>query len=355
MSASSGASPAGRPDSSPVTGDELATQYRALRDGVGAFELPRDVLRVAGPDALAYLQGQLSQDLDPVEIGSSVDSLLLAPDGKLVATLRVTRVTDDAVVLDCDGGTGEAVVARLGRFKLRSKFDMTLLPWSCVAVRGPGAAAALGLAPDQVVVTGDSATGDPANGDPAIALVVPVAGSWTGFDLLGPAPAVPEGVVHCGRAASEACRIEAGIPTMGAELDEKTIAAEAHLVEDRVSFTKGCYTGQELVARLDSRGNRVARRLCGLVFEAATDGAPGSDDTAGTPPAEGSLPGVALVGPDGVKEVGRITSAAFSPGLGGIAALAYVHRSVDLGETVRIGGTGPGAGRAARVRDLPMV
>ena len=96
---------------------------------------------------------------------------------------------------------------------------------------------------------------------------------WTGVDLLGPQDvilgpgdtALPDGITACGADAVEACRIVSGIPAMGTELTSKTIAAEAGLVERTVSFTKGCYTGQELVARLDSRGSNVARRLVGLV------------------------------------------------------------------------------------------
>ena len=74
-------------------------------------------------------------------------------------------------------------------------------------------------------------------------------------------------VVRCGPEAWEAARIEAGMPVNGRELAEGTIAAEVGLVERTVSFTKGCFTGQELVARLDARGSKVARRLCGVVFD----------------------------------------------------------------------------------------
>ena len=99
---------------------------------------------------------------------------------------------------------------------------------------------------------------------------------WTGVDLLGPGrrrarpgrAALPAGVVRCGADAVEACRIVSGIPAMGTELTAKTIAAEAGLVERTVSFTKGCYTGQELVARIDARGSNVPRRLVGLVAPA---------------------------------------------------------------------------------------
>ncbi len=128
---------------------------------------------------------------------------------------------------------------------------------------------------------------------------------------------------------------------MGRELDGGTIAAEAGLVERTVSFTKGCYTGQELVARLDARGNRVARRLCGIVLD---------------PPATeaGGLVGADLTVADGDgKVVGTVTSAAWCPGVGAVAGLAYVHRSVDVGATVDIGSTA-GEPVTGRVVTLPM-
>jgi tRNA-modifying protein YgfZ len=296
--------------------DAVVDDYRALRDGVGAYRLDRDVVSVSGPDAAAYLQGQCSQDLDGPAVGSAVDSLVLEPDGKLTALVRVTRTADDAFTVDVDAGFGDAVAARLARFKLRSKLLIEPLGWPAVALRGPRAA--------DVPVAAGAAAGSP--------LVVPFA--WNGVvgvDVLGPGAdaAVPADVRWCGDDAWEALRIEAGIPAMGRELDGRTIAAEAGLVERTVSFTKGCYTGQELVARLDARGSRVARRLCGIVLPAdATLPATGP----------GALVGAELTLPGGEgKVVGAVTSAAWCPGVGAVAGLAYVHRSVDHGAAVAVG------------------
>src|SRR5690606_22728547 len=95
-------------------------------------------------------------------------------------------------------------------------------------------------------------------------VVVPVAerdGAPGGWDVLGPDVTLPQGVPAVAPAVFEVLRIQSGIPRMGAEVDGSTIPAETGLVEESVSFTKGCYTGQELVARVDSRGGRAPRRV----------------------------------------------------------------------------------------------
>jgi tRNA-modifying protein YgfZ len=181
---------------------------------------------------------------------------------------------------------------------------------------------------------------------------------WTGVDLLGPEDVVlgpgaadlPAGVTACGVDAVEACRIASGIPAMGTELTEKTIAAEAGLVQRTVSFTKGCYTGQELVARIDSRGSNVARRLVGIVAPAGED-APltrgmtlhGGDAPAGDGAAED-------------KVAGTITSAAWSVELGAWVALGYLQRKVEAPGPIRVrSGDGTGGSRPARAALLPLV
>jgi folate-binding protein YgfZ len=165
-------------------------------------------------------------------------------------------------------------------------------------------------------------------------------GGVDGVDLLGADPVVSEAVRRCGDRAWEAVRVEAGIPVMGAELDERTIAAEAELLDRCVSFTKGCYTGQELVARLDARGNKVARRLRGMVVD-ASDGPP--------PVAVGAEVSV------GQRVVGRVTSVSWSPTLDTVVALGYLHRDVAPLDAVEIAVDDAGGGIRAEVRTLPLV
>ncbi|HUQ39778.1 MAG TPA: glycine cleavage T C-terminal barrel domain-containing protein [Acidimicrobiales bacterium] len=274
----------------------------ALLDGVGAAEVPRTFVTVTGPDAVSFLQGQLSQDVEAMDAGGSALSFLLHPQGKVVALLRVTRLDDDVVLLDTDGGLARVLVDRLERFKLRVKADITVAPWRCISVRGSerpeGVAGLPSLWPD-----------------------------WPGVDVFGESPPpLPDGIAACTPEEMEVARIIRGVPRSGVEIDDRTIPAETGLVDRAVSFTKGCYTGQELVARIDSRGhvNRHLRRL-------TMTGGPGAVPAPGTTVESGD------------KEVGVLTSAAWSTTREVVVALGYVRREVDPGREVTV------AGAAARV------
>ncbi|HMC38764.1 MAG TPA: hypothetical protein VKI19_03820, partial [Acidimicrobiales bacterium] len=154
-------------------------------------------------------------------------------------------------------------------------------------------------------------------------MVVPAWPGVDGVDVIGAAAPSEGGADWLPSEAYEALRIRAGIPLMGAELDERTIPGETGLVPWTVSFTKGCYTGQELVARIDSRGNRVPRRLRGLRF----DGEVAS--------------GAELLTPDG-SPAGTATSVAAQPrpATGGTewVGLGYVRRGVDVHEELTAAG-----------------
>jgi folate-binding protein YgfZ len=341
--------------------EDLTSQITALRHGAGAFLLPRDVFSVKGDDATSYLQGQLSQDITALAVGGSADSLLLQPDGKLTALLRVTRVDANGYVLDTDAGFGDTMVARLKKFLLRTKAEIGRLEWRCLALRGSGVESAAAGLRAALAEGGVLSLPFEWNG-------------WSGVDLLGPKDVVldpaagplPEGITACERDAAEACRIASGIPAMGSELTDKTIAAEAGLLDRSVSFTKGCYTGQELVARLDSRGNNVPRRLVGLVGGTDPDGdrlafgmtlhAPAEPDSAGPVAAADSPepPDVPEVVTD--KVVGTVTSAAWSPEVGAWIALAYLHRTVEAPGPIRVrSGDGLGGAHPAEVALLPLI
>lgn len=282
-----------------------------LRTTEGAVRIERDVVTARGEEALAFLQGQLSQDVEAMGVGESAWSLVLQPTGKVDAWVRVTRTTDDEVLLDVDAGFGEAVLSRLQRFKLRTKAELTAATWSGWALRGPTIERREAAGPD----------------------VLSVPAAWPGVpgvDLLGPSVGPLPGVDEVDVAALDALRVEAGVPAMGAELTDATIPVEAGqwLIDASVSFTKGCYTGQELVARIDSRGGNVPRPIRGLLVE----GEP--VDVGSEVVADGSV-------------VGTVTSSATSAALGAIA-LAPISRSVEVGASVTV------QGRRATVADLPL-
>jgi folate-binding protein YgfZ len=204
----------------------------------------RDVVVASGADALTYLHSQLSQDLRSLAVGDRCWSLVLEPNGKVVALTRVTRTGDDRFELDVDAGYGELLMARLQRFKIRVAVDLEL-------VQGIG-------------------TG--------------------GVD--------------------ESARIAFGWPAMGREIEPgAAIAAGLGLNRIAVSFTKGCYPGQELLERMDSRAAEAPRTLRRLRVPA------------------GSVAGDAVF--DGDDEVGWLTSVA------GTAALAWIKRTSDLGEPIQ--------------------
>ncbi len=261
--------------------------------GTVAALVPRDAVRTTGADAAAFLQGQISQDIEAVEPGDSAWSLVLAPQGKVDAWFRLTRLGENEFLVDLDAGFAEALVARLERFKLRVDATFEILEgWQMLSIKGSSS---------------DSDGLDAVRAELRTVVTWP---SFEGVDLLGPEVSLPAGA-EASTAAMEVARIRAGWPAMGRELTERTIPAEiAGLVESSVSFTKGCYTGQELVARIDSRGGNVPRPV--RLLEIRGDGvSPGAGITV-----------------DG-KPVGEVTSAAADPASGVTVALGPVHRRVE--------------------------
>ncbi|RMH81077.1 MAG: folate-binding protein [Actinomyces sp.] len=274
-----------------------------------AVRTPRDVVRVGGPDATTYLQGQLSQDLAALRSGGSAWTLALEPRGRVASWFRITA-SGDAWLCDLDAGHADALVERLTRFRLRVAVDIdTVTGWQMIAVRGPGAAGVTGR-------------------DAPIAAEV----TWPGFegiDLVGPAPTCD--AVEVDPVWLERARVAAAFPRLGAEITPDTIPAEAGVVAASVSFTKGCYVGQELVARIDSRGGQVPRPVRLLVADAPVDPASPVTDADG--------------------ELGVVTSA--------VAASDHRGRPVGLALAPLARRVGPGAavevaGVAARVVEPPF-
>lgn len=304
-------------------------EYLALRTSCGVVEGVHDLVWVRGPDTVRFLDGLLSRALDRLDSGSAGRSLLLSPQGKLRATLWCL-VGDEEVGLVADAGRGDVIVEDLNRFKIRVDVDI-IKGDAVVDVWGPTASAVLESAgispPDAEKWT---------RRDGGIVASLPFQRSslpryvMTG---VGVADLAAAGAVRAGGAATTAVRIEVGEPVTGVDLDERTIPQEADVVDGSVDFDKGCYLGQELVARIDSRGH-VNRHLRGIVV-----------DTNVLPP-QG-----AEVRVDDAT-VGRLSSVAESLELRAPIALALIRREVQPGSRVVLHWDGGEAG--ARVEALPL-
>jgi folate-binding protein YgfZ len=202
----------------------------------------RDVLVVEGPDAHTYLHSQVSQDINGMATGDRRWTFVLDPTGKIDGFARITKVGDERFELDTDAGFGDVLAARLNRFKIRVKAEITA-------------------------------------GDPIV------------------------------RDADLVARVAIGWPAMGAELvPGESIPAGTGLAGIAVSFTKGCYPGQELVERMDSRAAVAPKSLRRLTV------------------ADGAVAGDPVF--DGDDEVGVLTSVA------GQAAIGWVKRTSDIGEPI---------------------
>jgi tRNA-modifying protein YgfZ len=279
----------------------------ALRNAGGAVAVRRDVLSAEGPDASTFLQSQLSQDISRLGEGETAWSFLLQPTGKLVGFFRVTRTGAESFRLDGDPGVGVGVEAALRRFLIRTKCTIALREgvggW---AVRGselrtpPGAVPSIPGLPGYDLI--DAAGAD-------------------SFDAVDSAPDVARVAPLC----LEYLRIAAGIPVWPYELSESTIPNATGLVGLAVSFTKGCYVGQELVERIDSRGTVTPRVLRRLRFDAPDVPTSTQDLVVGAE---------LFVGGDAK---GSLTSVAQEPGGSTVSALGYVHRDVQTGSPLHAG------------------
>jgi folate-binding protein YgfZ len=253
--------------------------------------LERGFLRASGRDAVSYLQSMVSNDVEALTPGAGCYALLLTPKARVIADLEVFRTGDD-LVLACPPEALDDVLATLLRARFRKRVVLEPAGYALVwgEVDGVLAELATPIGPERLL---DRA---------------PAGGNGSGSDF-------------------EVARIEAGMPRFGHEFDGESMPAEAGLEDRAISFTKGCYPGQEPVARLHYRG-RANRGPRGLRFE-------------GAPPAPGTR--VTVAGAD----VGRVTSVADSARFGPIG-LGILRREVDEGAT------GDADGTALQVVALPF-
>jgi folate-binding protein YgfZ len=312
-----------------IAAPELDAQYRVLRESAGA--LPREgrrVFAVDGPDAADYLQGQLTNDVEALEPGTGCYSALLDRKGRMQADMRILR-EDAGFIIDTEPETGDAVLRHLSMYKIGREVEIADVSAerALISVIGPAAA--------QVVLDGPAgAEGAHRSAQIASAEAVVIA-TDQGVDLLvGTADVEPvlaelerRGAEPVSEQAAEIVRVESGRPRFGREMSATTIPQEAGINERAVSFTKGCYIGQETVARLHYKG-KPNRRLVGLRLSAGA--------ATGDP--------IRL----GDRELGALGTAVLSPARGPIA-LAIVRREAELGDTVEVGD-----GATAELVELPF-
>jgi len=290
----------------------------------------RGKLALTGPDRKPFLNGQVTNDVEALEPGTGLYAAFLTHKGKMLGDVRVLDA-DDELLLDTERVALQALFDLVRRFSLGHAVEIhkRTVETALYSLLGPDARAIAGV-PDLPAT--EHAHVAAAIGGRAARVVATDAG----VDVLcaaQDADAVREALVAAGAVpttedGAEVLRVEAGRPRYGLDLDDSVIPQEAGLNERAVSFTKGCYVGQETVARLFYKG-KPNRHLRGLRLSAPVD------------------PGVPLALAD--KEVGRVGSAVVSPTLGPIA-LALVRREASPGDVVRVGDDGV----TAEVVELPF-
>lgn len=296
----------------------LDAQYRAVREGAGLRELTdRSVIRLTGAESAEFLQGQLTNDVEALAPGEGCYAALLDRKGKMRSDMRVLSLAQDEILVDCPAFTADAVEGHLQMYKVGRQVEVgTVGDATWLSLLGPACSSVLGEVPlgaehshRELSVEG---------------VVVRAVTTGLGVDLLLPAAQagtvaatlLDRGADPITAEAAEIVRVETGRPAYGAEMGPDTIPQEAGINDRAVSFEKGCYIGQETVARLHYKGkpNRHLRRL--ISDEPLTAGAP-------------------VVAGD--REVGAVGAAVISPARGPLA-LAILRREAEPGAEVDAGG-----------------
>ena len=339
-----------------------------MRSGAAIGSLSaRAQIAVAGVDRATYLQGLLTNDIQALAEGTGCYAAWLSPQGRMLTDMHVLQ-SEGMILLDVPAEQAATTLARLDQFLFAEDVRIESLAESMTGiwVHGPKAADAIGQVVGADVDVGPYQHVTAAFGDDPV--------SVARIDQLG----VPGYCVFLGREAAPrfvgalvaaggdvvspesllAARIEAGYPIFGIDMTDDTIPLEAGIEERAISFSKGCFVGQEVVVRVLHRGGgRVARKLVGLKLTDASDVELTDASDVGRalsgPSDEISSVGRALSGPSteiysGDRKIGFVTSAATSPRLGPIA-LGYVHRDFTApGTGVQV------SGQPATVVELPM-
>jgi glycine cleavage system T protein len=326
-------------------GDDLF-EYAAVREkGAGLIDLsPRARFHISGSEAERFLNGLITNDVKTLAENQWMPAAFPNVQGRLLASVRVGRLKD-GLLIDTEAVTGQKVFQTIQRFTLAGDFHVTELTEQT---------ALLSIQGKQAVEIVNSVLSESATQIPEAGLVqhkwqqheltVWRAGHTAddGFDLVArtdDAQALWEALIGkgarpIGYGAFDILRIEASVPLYGVDVDETTVVPEA--LEDAVSYTKGCYIGQEIIARIKYRGH-VAKKLIGVDFDRPVE-----------------VEQQAKLKSVDDKEIGRLTSTAFSPHLGRTIALGYVkHDYAAPGIDVKVSSSA--GDLPARVAELPFV
>ncbi len=298
-------------------------EHAAVRKGVGVADLShRGRLNVTGDDRIKWLQGVISNDILPLKQGQGVYSSFLTHKGKMLTYFRV-YVLADSLLLEDVGEIGDATYQSLRKFLLygtKAKMQSWADSWGSLLLSGPktpelikaafgaevGSLKPLSFVTQEIAGQQALLIRTEETGETDVELLIPSGGLAAAWDQLWSAGR-PMGLTPFGAEARDMLRVEAGLPKAGQDLTEEIVPPEANLEGKAFSLSKGCYPGQEVVARMDTYGS-VRRRLAGLVLNDPV-----------IPPRGAKLF-------SGDREVGWISSAVRSPSVGSVIALGFPLR-----------------------------
>ena len=330
--------------------ESLSAEYEAVRGGgAGLFDLSaRGRVEVSGAEAVQFLNGMLTNDVAGLEEGAWMHAAFPNPQGRLVASARVLR-RGGAFLFDTEAATYPVVLRHLERFTLAGDFRVRDLTAETALLSAPGARAAefvgAALGAEAAATARGRVTPAPFGGA-EVTVIRATHTSEDGFDMFVRAAdaeplrgaLVAAGARPAGQEALEVLRVEAGVPRYGVDASDANVVLEVVDEAEAVSYTKGCYAGQEIIARIHWRGH-VAKRLAGVIFDRDAE-----------PPSDARLRDCAQG-----REAGRITSSVFSPRLRRRVALALVKYDFLAPGTELKVFSGDAEVCAAHVAELPLV
>ena len=292
------------------------TDYEAVREGgAGLIDLSalRGRIRVSGSEATMFLNGLITNDIKTATENSWLPAVFPTVQGRLIGAVRILR-SDSGFLIDTESASHEAILKTISRFTMAGDFQVSDVSNEIALLSVQGKRAGEVIKSVDGVVIRATHTGE------------------DGYDVLTADPLTEKLVVAGAQIVSpetfEILRIEAGIARHGKDMDETNVVPETNL-DDAVSYTKGCYLGQEIIVRIKHRGH-VAKKLTGITFE-------------------GDVQDSVITSEDG-KEIGRVTSSTYSPKLSSHIALGYVrYEYLAAGTKVKAGAI------SGTVTELPFV